>query len=176
MLKIIAVAVKGDTTAESREAFGVRLTNPLRAFVADGQGQVTIVDNEVGGPPTPHEQPVWHSFFAVDTRETPFLGDFNGDGRSDIITFTRNNPRAFGDVYVALSTGADFGENAKWHDWFAIDTSETVVIGDYEGTAGTTSPRGWAGAPGRPTWRGPWARGWPPPRSGRAASGVTRRT
>jgi hypothetical protein len=76
---------------------------------------------------------VWHNWFAVDTLETPYVGDFDGDGRTDIITFTRQNPLAVGDVYVALSDGTKFGANTKWHDWFAISTAEQVVIGDYDG-------------------------------------------
>ena len=78
------------------------------------------------------QQPVWHSWFAVDTLETPYVGDFNGDSKTDIITFTRQNPSAIGDVYVALSDGTKFGTNTKWNDWFAITTDETVVIGDYD--------------------------------------------
>ena len=77
--------------------------------------------------------PVWHNWFAVDLTETPMVGDFNGDGMTDIITFTRDNPYAVGDVYVALSDGTKFGENTKWHDWFAINHDETVVIGDFDG-------------------------------------------
>ena len=69
----------------------------------------------------------------MDSLETPTTGDFNGDGRVDIITFTRQNPNAVGDVYVALSNGVNFGTNTKWHDWFAISTDESVVIGDYDG-------------------------------------------
>jgi hypothetical protein len=75
----------------------------------------------------------WHEWFAVDALETPQVGDFNGDGKTDIITFTRQNPNAVGDVYVALSEGSRFGANTKWHDWFAISTAETVVIGDFDG-------------------------------------------
>ena len=78
-------------------------------------------------------QPVYHPFFAVNTLETPYVGDFNGDGKTDIITFTRQNPSAVGDVYVSLSEGTRFGTSAKWHDWFAISTDEQVVIGDYDG-------------------------------------------
>ena len=45
-------------------------------------------------------------------------GDFNGDGKDDIVTFTRG-PAA--DVYVALSTGHSFvGTGVKWHDFFAV--------------------------------------------------------
>jgi hypothetical protein len=69
----------------------------------------------------------------MDALETPYVGDFNGDTLTDIITFTRQNPAAVGDVYVALSDGIRFGANTKWHDWFAISTDEQVVIGDYDG-------------------------------------------
>jgi len=79
------------------------------------------------------DQAVWHPFFAVNTLETPYVGDFNGDGRTDIITFTRQNPLAVGDVYAALSDGTKFADSTKWHDWFAINDSEQVVIGDYDG-------------------------------------------
>ena len=61
------------------------------------------------------------------------------DGRTSI-TFTRQNPLAVGDVYVALSNGKHFVDkngvpdgSDKWHDWFAITTDETVVIGDFDG-------------------------------------------
>jgi subtilisin family serine protease len=80
--------------------------------------------------PVPAE---WHNWFAVDARETPMVGDFNGDGMTDIITFTRDNPNAVGDVYVALSEGDRFGDNAFWNDWFAVSRDETVVIGDFNG-------------------------------------------
>jgi hypothetical protein len=83
---------------------------------------------------------LWQPFFAVHPLETPYVGDFNGDGRTDIITFTRQNPLAVGDVYVALSNGSLFVDQKgapdssdKWHDWFAISTAEQVVIGDFDG-------------------------------------------
>jgi hypothetical protein len=83
--------------------------------------------------PTSRPQPVWQEFFAVDPLETPYTGDFDGDGRADVITFTRQNPKAVGDVYVALSTGAGFGPSTKWSDWMAVATDEVVVVGDYDG-------------------------------------------
>jgi outer membrane protein assembly factor BamB len=76
---------------------------------------------------------LWHDWFAVDARETPMVGDFNGDGMTDIITFTRDNPLAVGDVYVALSEGDHFGPNTFWNDWFAVSPDEMVVIGDFNG-------------------------------------------
>jgi hypothetical protein len=70
----------------------------------------------------------WHDFFAVDT-EYPELGDVNGDGRADLVTFTRG---AAGDVYVALSTGTGFGPGVKWQDNFGYG-GERPAVGDFDG-------------------------------------------
>ncbi|MFV2116062.1 DUF2961 domain-containing protein [Micromonospora sp. LOL_025] len=70
----------------------------------------------------------WHDFFATGT-EVPAVGDVNGDGRTDIITFTRGGA---GDVYVALSTGSGFGPGVKWHDHFALG-DELPAVGDVDG-------------------------------------------
>ncbi|GAA3671566.1 hypothetical protein GCM10022267_67930 [Lentzea roselyniae] len=71
----------------------------------------------------------WHDFFAVGS-ETPLVGDFNGDNRDDIATFTRG-PAA--DVYVALSNGSSFvGTSVKWHDFFAVG-NEVPLVGDFNG-------------------------------------------
>ena len=130
--KRVQVTVVGDGRAESNEAFTLALTSSSKGVIRGGLGQGTILDDD-GGSTVARAQPVWHEFFAVDTLETPDVGDFNGDGKTDIITFTRQNPAAFGDVYVALSDGVKFGVNTKWHDFFAINTAERVVIGDYDG-------------------------------------------
>jgi hypothetical protein len=42
----IAVSVVGDRLAENSETFSLRLTNPTNAFIGDGFGLATIVDNE----------------------------------------------------------------------------------------------------------------------------------
>ncbi|WP_433393706.1 FG-GAP repeat domain-containing protein [Micromonospora sp. KLBMP9576] len=71
----------------------------------------------------------WHDWFAPGA-EIGAVGDVNGDGRDDIVTFTHN---ATGDVYVALSTGSSFaGTELKWHDYFAI-TGEYPALGDVNG-------------------------------------------
>ena len=75
----------------------------------------------------------------MSTYERPRVADVNGDGKADIVTFATNSPTAFGDVYVATSNGTGFvdannrrNSSTKWHDWFAINPSEQVRIGDLD--------------------------------------------
>jgi hypothetical protein len=71
----------------------------------------------------------WHDHFAVGA-EVPMVGDFNGDGRDDIVTFTRGTS---GDVYISLSNGSRFVEDgAMWHDNFGYG-SEVQDVGDFDG-------------------------------------------
>ncbi|GGK73859.1 FG-GAP-like repeat-containing protein [Mangrovihabitans endophyticus] len=70
----------------------------------------------------------WQDYFSLDG-ETPLTGDFNGDGKDDIITFTQGEAA---DVYVALSTGSGFLGGAKWHDYFSLD-GEVPAVGDVNG-------------------------------------------
>ncbi|MGW4499096.1 FG-GAP repeat domain-containing protein [Micromonospora sp. NPDC004336] len=64
----------------------------------------------------------WHEYFSI-TGEYPALGDVNGDGRDDIVVFTKG---ATNDVYVGLSTGTAFGAGAKWHDYFGLNGETTL--------------------------------------------------
>ncbi|MEV0610253.1 VCBS repeat-containing protein [Polymorphospora rubra] len=64
----------------------------------------------------------WHDFFCT-AGEFPYLGDFNGDGRDDIIVFTKGTTN---DVHVALSTGTTFGPATKWHDYFGLNGETTL--------------------------------------------------
>ncbi|MHA4949502.1 FG-GAP repeat domain-containing protein [Micromonospora sp. SD19] len=72
----------------------------------------------------------WHEFFSP-FGEFPALGDVNGDGRDDIITFTQG-PATASDVIVALSNGSSFGVAQKWHDLFAVG-AEQPRVGDING-------------------------------------------
>lgn len=61
--------------------------------------------------------------------DIPMTGDVNGDGRDDIVRFTRGDTA---DVFVALSTGDGFGPEAKWHEAFAPGAA-IPSIGDFDG-------------------------------------------
>ena len=49
----------------------------------------------------------WNDFFGLNG-ETLTTGDFNGDGKDDIVAFTHGS---LADVYIALSTGTSFAPN-----------------------------------------------------------------
>lgn len=81
---------------------------------------------------------VWHTFFSLKG-EIPLAGDFNGDGKKDIITFTQTLQRnADGSVlgqapvWVALSTGTSFGGSRVWHTFFSLK-GEIPMVGDFNG-------------------------------------------
>ncbi|MEU6720278.1 FG-GAP-like repeat-containing protein [Nonomuraea sp. NPDC046802] len=70
----------------------------------------------------------WHDFFGLGG-ETPYTGDFDGDGKDDIVTFTHGTGA---DVYVAKSNGNGFGPGEKWHDFFSPG-GEIAAVGDFNG-------------------------------------------
>lgn len=76
----------------------------------------------------------WEDFFCLED-ERCNTGDFNGDGRDDIIAFVREdeNGGQSGDVYVALSQGDEFGAaGSKWADVFCL-ADEICRVGDFDG-------------------------------------------
>ncbi|PKQ14238.1 MAG: hypothetical protein CVT68_12910, partial [Actinobacteria bacterium HGW-Actinobacteria-8] len=75
----------------------------------------------------------WQSFFCVG-QETCDVGDFDGDGKADIVSFAKSTYSGdpMGDVYVALSNGAGFGSGVKWQSFFCID-QEQCGAGDFNG-------------------------------------------
>jgi hypothetical protein len=82
---------------------------------------------------------------ALSSREIPIyetarFGDFDGDGKPDLATFTRNKPDAVGQVHVARWDGTQFvnnrgrrGRGTLWHGWFAISDAEQILVGDFDG-------------------------------------------
>ncbi len=72
---------------------------------------------------------IWHDNFCYGT-EIPLAGDFNGDGRVDIATFTRGTAA---DVYVALSDGTKFnGDGILWNGNICKGT-EIPLVGNFDG-------------------------------------------
>lgn len=80
---------------------------------------------------------IWHETFCRG-EEIPRIGDVNGDGRADIVSFirhTRPQPE-LGHVEVALSNGASgfaYGSLAFWHQRFATDANFEPLVADVNG-------------------------------------------
>lgn len=68
---------------------------------------------------------IWIWNFA-EGKGVPYVGDFNGDGRDDILSFEPTS----GEVRVALSNGSSaFSSSTIWRDGFGVDR---VVVGDFD--------------------------------------------
>ncbi len=84
----------------------------------------------------------WHTFFSLQG-EIPAVGDFDGDTRADIATFTQQpqhdaagNLLGNAPVWVALSTGSSFGGSSIWHPFFSL-AGELPQVGDFNGDGRT---------------------------------------
>ncbi len=92
-------------------------------FTRSVSGDVYVALSNGAGFDAPTQ---WHGAFSYGS-ELPLVGDFNGDGRDDVATFTRGRS---GDVYVALSNGSAFvGTAVRWHNAFAYN-DEIPAVGD----------------------------------------------
>lgn len=71
---------------------------------------------------------LWKTEFALGTEQAA-VGDFNGDGKTDLVSFTHNEKRQ---IYVALSNGSSF-ENTNL--WFSLKSAQDglTVVGDFDG-------------------------------------------
>jgi hypothetical protein len=110
----------------------VRFTQKAESGVGPAPAYVSLFDSGFKAPT------VWHPFFSLDG-EIPGVGDFNGDGKDDIITFTQSrqldaagNLIGQAPVWVSLSNGTRFQTSRVWHPFFSL-RGEIPLVGDFNG-------------------------------------------
>ncbi len=162
LLQEVQVPVLADNVAGQASIYGARFNPKVHVAASPLGGGKDSCQGDSGGPLLAWSATGWQQFGVVSwgdgcalankpgiyTRigaqalrrwlrtvihETPAVGDVNGDGRDDIITFTHGDS-SYGplDVYVALSNGSTFGAGALWADWWA-HRGHTPMVADFNG-------------------------------------------
>ena len=106
----------GDFNGDGRDDL-VKFTQKAEPDVGPATVYVSLKLNDNGSL---GDNTLWHKFFSLKG-EIPMVGDFNGDGKDDIVTFTQQEQKdAAGNiigpavVWVSLSTGSNFATSSVW--------------------------------------------------------------
>lgn len=93
----------------------------VQTFTPDGQAPVYMYRNIDGDIITPR---LWGPVFSLQG-DVPMVGDFDGDGTDDIVSFVQRPQYNFdggliglAPVWVSLSDGTKFGPSSVWHTYF----------------------------------------------------------
>jgi hypothetical protein len=110
---------KTDIATFTRSLYYTNPSDPWgRVYVALSNGSQFVTSS--GNTP-------WRQHFCYGSQLCG-SGDFNGDGRDDIIAFDKTN----GPVWVSLSTGSGFASSAIWNNFFCPG-QEVCGVGDFNG-------------------------------------------
>ncbi len=115
----LAGAILGVTGGSNTRAYA-------RAFRSWVKSQVTPASN--------NHIDTTHSVWAMGQApagKIVMTGDFNGDGRADVIQFNQN-VAPVGQVLVALGTSNGFGAVTQWHSAFSFN-GQIPAVGDVDG-------------------------------------------
>jgi chitinase len=112
--KTIQVPIIGDTLVESDETFYVNLKNPKKATIADGQGVVTIVDDDTS--------------ISIDS-----VWESEGNSGTTSFNFTVHLSKAIGQPVTVNYATAD-GTATAGSDYVAASGKLTIPAGQTSGT------------------------------------------
>ena len=117
------IPVSGDFNGDGLDDIATFVRSAVQG---PGEGDVYISLNR-GGVFAPRTR--WAVHFCINN-EIPDVGDFDGDGLADIITFVPNT----GKVWVALNTGGTFGPSREWFlDGPFFTAGSVPAVGDFDG-------------------------------------------
>jgi len=118
----------GDFNGDGRDDVAYLVRN-TQSGVVEGDVYVALSDGVQFGTPTK-----WHDYFCVGS-DVCKVGDFNADGRADLVSFSRATA-SYGNVLVALSSSSSgidrFMETQVWNGYFCVG-SEWCEVGDFNG-------------------------------------------
>ena len=133
---ILALIINRQTHDQTISDFNNNLINMANSRIANGD-KITIVDMEYDAGFTTSDYAddvhpnntgyekmatVWYSVLKnilPKISHPRMMSDVNGDGMQDVVGFADNG------VYVALSTGTDFGAGSYWHSNFGANDGWT---------------------------------------------------
>lgn len=95
----------------------------------DGDWQVALSASSYLKPAPGRGNYSWLKPWAVGTYWVPLVGDFNGDGKDDIIAWNTT----YGDWQVAFSDGTKFIPQGSWLKSWAIGTGWKARVADFSG-------------------------------------------
>jgi hypothetical protein len=120
-----AVCATGDFNADNRADFvsfhNGAFNNSNNVFVGLSNGSAIYSDT------------VWEYAFCGQDTEVCTTGDFNGDGRDDIVAFHNGAYNGSGAVFAALSNGSSFINDRLWESAFCKFDTEVCATGDFNG-------------------------------------------
>ncbi|WP_293395863.1 Calx-beta domain-containing protein, partial [Nevskia sp.] len=115
--RVIPITINGDTTIEPNESFFVTMSEPVGAAIGDGQGVVTIVNDDGAAPPTASIGDVSASEGNTGARTFSFTVSLSAaaSGPVSLSYATANGSATAGSDYVSSSGSLSFaaGELSK---------------------------------------------------------------
>jgi hypothetical protein len=119
-----------------------------------GDVWVALSDGLTFGAPLGAPQK-WHDSFCLG-QQVCAVGDVNGDGRADVVTFIRDATAGqLEDIWVGLSNGRDFGPPQKWHDQHCR-ANEICALADVDGDRRADAVRFVGSSAGEPALGDVW--------------------
>lgn len=120
--------VVGDFNGDGRSEIAGRLAATQQWYVALSQ------------PGNTFSSAIWGTWSQASDWLDVRVGDFDGDGRSDVVGRSKDN----GDWIVGLANGSNGFSSGKWSRWTSTIAWADVIVGDFDGDGRSDLTGRWA--------------------------------